>query len=383
MTTNSHATVPDALIVGAGPTGMTAAIELVRRGRSVRIVDMGAGTTPHSNAVGINARSLELLEASGVSDRLLADGIKMERLVAHDLSDGRDDPFLKVELSRIDHPRYRFVLGLAQSRTEAILLKRLSELGVTVEWRTELTGFTQDEDSVTATLKIADGDEAAARAVHLLGADGAHSVVRKTAGIGFIGERYPEIWYLADLPIDWDRPETQLNAFTQAGGGMLFTICLGDGRWRAISNRADFRTMLPDGARTGTPVWTSEFHISCRLAERYANGRVFLAGDAAHIHPPAGGRGMNLGMEDAWEFARRLGAGELAGYSDARLKIGRNVVKQTDQFLRTFTLKNPFLRRLLHLAGRTIARTAFAQRRALTNVAGLDPKRTLPEPGSA
>jgi 2-polyprenyl-6-methoxyphenol hydroxylase-like FAD-dependent oxidoreductase len=300
--------------------------------------------------------------------------------LAPGLFGGRDDdPFLVVEVSRIDHPRYNFILALPQSRTEAVLLARLSELGVEVAWQTEFTGYEEDKAGVTATLKRADGAEEQVRAGALLGADGAHSAVRKAAGIGFIGERYPEVWHLADLPIDWDRPEHQINAFTDAGGRMLFSVAISAGRWRLIGNQPDYLAMLPKGAGPGEPYWTSEFHISRRLAARYSVGRVHLAGDAAHIHSPAGGRGMNLGMEDAWEFARLLDAGALERYNAMRHKVGRAVVKQTDRFIRVATLKNPVLRALLHLGGRTAARLPFAQRRALTNVAGLDPNRTMPE----
>ena len=367
-------TTPHVLICGAGPTGLTAAIELSRRGIGVTIVEKTAAPSPFSRAVGINARTLELLEACGATEHLIDTGMKIERAVLFD--NGR--PFLDLDLTRIDHPRYPFILSLPQDRTETILAERLSSYGVTPLFNHTLDGFAVSGDRVSAEISSPDGP-ITIEADYLFGADGAHSVVRKALDIPFVGERYPETWQLYDVTLSRHPGPGQMNTFLGDGGAMLFTVQIGRDRYRLMENIEGPDIGLPAGCEIVETHWESEFHLSHRLVERYADGPVFIGGDAAHIHPPAGGRGMNLGIEDAWEFSRRVSTGGLDSYATDRRAVGSAVVKQTDGFLRAMTLKNPLLRVLRNVGGKTIGRMAAAQRQTLSSMSGLDPDRTLPE----
>lgn len=369
---------PHVLICGAGPTGLTAAIELTRRGADVTIVEKTAAPSPYSRAVGVNARTLELLEACGATERLIEAGLKVERAVLFD--HGR--PFLDLNLTRIDHPRYPFILALPQNETEAILIERLSTFGVTPLFNHTLDAFAVENGRITAEIRAPDGPTTIT-ADYLFGADGAHSTVRKALDIPFVGERYPETWQLYDVTLSSRPGPGQMNTFLGDGGAMLFTVQIGADRYRLMENIEGPDFGLPAGCAIVETHWESEFFLSHRLVERYADGPVFIGGDAAHIHPPAGGRGMNLGIEDAWIFARCVATGSLDTYAADRRAVGEAVVKQTDGFLRAMTLKNPILRLLRNAGGRTIGRIPAAQRQTLSNMSGLDPDRVLPECASA
>lgn len=367
---------PHILICGGGPTGLTAAIELSRRGMAVTIVEKTAAPSPYSRAVGINARTLELLEACGATEHLIEAGLKVERAVIFD--QGR--PFLDLDLTRIDHPRYPFILALPQNQTETILAECLSSHGVTPMFNHTLDRFAVDGGRVSADISAPDGP-ITVEADYLFGADGAHSTVRKALNIPFVGERYPEVWQLYDVTLSRRPGPGQMNTFLGNGGAMLFTVQIGPDRYRLMENVEGPDFGLPAGCDIVETHWESEFQLSHRLVQRYADGPVFIGGDAAHIHPPAGGRGMNLGIEDAWEFARRVAIGGLDTYAADRRTVGDAVVKQTNGFLRAMTLKNPVLRLLRNVGARTIGRLPAAQRQTLTSMSGLDPGRTLPDAG--
>ena len=308
----------EVLVVGAGPVGLAAALGLNRRGAGVRLIEKSADGTNLSKAVGINARSLELLEPSGVTARLLGAGLRIEHI---NLRSGRDI-LTRVDLSKLLGP-YNFMLSLPQSETELILEDVLGDCGVSVERETELVGFTQDADGIDAHLSTG-GTKIDLRADYILGCDGAHSTVRKTLGLGFAGERYPETWSLADIRMDWPFGHGEGNLFMEPGGRVLFIISLPRGRYRVIANAPEALSLLPPGSNVSEVLWQTDFTVSLRQVDSYAVGRAFLAGDAAHIHTPAGGRGMNFGIEDACDFAERQALGgwkiipRVATRSDAR-----------------------------------------------------------------
>ena len=354
------------LVVGAGPAGLTAAIELNRRGQSVRLIEKSADRTNLSKAVGINARSLELLKPSGATARLLDAGLKVERI---NLRNGTDI-LAHVDFSKLPGP-YNFLLSLPQSETERILASVLAEHDIRIERETELTGFTQSADGVAAQISMR-GTPSYFAADYILGCDGAHSTVRKTLGFGFPGERYPETWSLADVRMDWPFGHGDGNLFMEPGGRIVFVISLPDNRYRVIVNVTDALSQLPDGSEVTEVLWQTDFAVSLRQVESYGSGRAFLAGDAAHIHTPAGGRGMNLGMEDACEFAARLAFDELADYSQSRHKVGQQVVRDSDRQFRMARVGNPVLKTFRNCLLRNVFGREFVQSRFRLRMAGLD-----------
>ena len=326
---------PEVLVVGAGPVGLTAALELARRGAAVRVVDEATDRTALSKAVGINARSLELLRPSGVTSRLIEAGLPVYRINLRSYT----RLLATIDFERMEH-RYNFLLSLAQSETETVLEAALADHGVDVERETELTGLAQDAGGVDARIVHA-GRTTEARFDYLVGADGAHSTVRAALGLGFAGERYPDRWSLADILLEWPFGEGEGNLFMHADGAVLFVIAMGRGRYRAVSNAADALALLPAPSVVREVLWRTDFTVSLRQVTRYQRGRCFVAGDAAHIHSPAGGRGMNLGIEDAAELAARIVNGGLEGYSDARYRVGARVVRESDWQFRMTVLRNP------------------------------------------
>ncbi len=307
------------LVVGAGPVGLAAAISLTLRDYPVRIVEARSGPSTYSKAIGINARTLELLEPAGVTERLLDAGLKIPRITFQN----PDRVLFTVDFSEADH-RYDFMLGLPQSETERILEQRLNELGVNVERNVSLERFDQGPDSVIGYLAV-DGQEEEFEASYLVGSDGAHSTVRKQLGLRFPGHRMPGDWSLADVAMESSLPPGANVIFGK--DGILFAISFKPGVYRIASNRPNVIGRLPEGSVVHDVLWESDFAVSHRLAERYAVGRVFLAGDAAHLHSPLGARGMNLGIEDAAELVTALSVGSPVQYHKTRYAVSKSVVR--------------------------------------------------------
>ena len=356
------------LVVGAGPTGLTAALEMTRRGREVRILDEAEQPIRSSKAIGINPRSLELLEASGVTEKILAEGRRLDRGVIHTA----EGPLATLDFSRLDH-RYNRMTALQQARTEALLEETLAERGVMVERGCEALGVVQDAASAQVRVRRTGGGEEEIAAEHVVAADGAHSVLRKVLGLGFPGERYPGDWELADIDVTgWPYPEDQLNLFFLPRSLLLAIGLEIDGRYRIACNSGD---PLPQLRRLGIEeervVWSSKFHIGHHLIERFSEGRVHFAGDAAHLHSPAGGRGLNLGVEDACVLAMKLCQGGLDSYSAERHEIAKGVIRMTDALTRVATLANPAAQAMRNLLLRHVLPLGFAQRRLRRSIAGL------------
>lgn len=349
-------------IAGAGPVGLSAAVELARRGYRPRIVDPDAAPSPNSRALLVNARTLDLLEASGVSDLLLAAGHRVKRLVLR-----RNDKILaEVDLSIIPH-KINFLLVLAQSETERLLAQVLGTLGVAVERGTGLSALKTGRRNA---LSLSSGEEIECDTV--IGADGAHSLVRKTLGLGFPGETMAGDFGLADVRLhDWAFP------FDTAVVTVLDThiapfIPMGQGFGRFISTRSDCLNSLPPDAKVEDVLWSNDFHINFRQVKNYQQGTVYLAGDAAHIHSPVGGRGMNLGIEDACWLAWLLSEGREAEYTALRHEAGAHVLHYTQRFTQ-FSKQQGLLR---DLALRTIvpllSQSPTALKPLLRFVSGLD-----------
>jgi 2-polyprenyl-6-methoxyphenol hydroxylase-like FAD-dependent oxidoreductase len=362
---------PSILVAGAGPTGLTAAVELARLGHRPRIVDRNEGPTPLSKAVGISAHSLELLEPSGVTGRLLAEGLRIPRGHVH--AGGRE--LGTIRFSDLPH-RFNFLLALPQSDTETILAEVLAGFGVTVERRTTLAGLRQAGGRVEVVLEGPGGREEAPFDT-VYGADGVGSRVRESLGVAFEGYDHARDWSIADAELaDWPYEEDTANLFLQPGGEVGFIIPIGPGRFRAISNTPDALARIPGGYRVVRLLRSDRFHIQVRQATTYQSGRVFLGGDAAHVHSPVGGRGMNLGIEDACAFARHFTADDreqaLDGYTAERHPAGQRWIAASERALAAVEASNPFAVALRNLAIRAVGRLTSLQRPLLRRAAGLD-----------
>lgn len=309
------------LIAGAGPTGLSAAIELHRRGMPVRIIDQADDFATQSRAIGINPRTLAILEAAGATERLLAEGTRILRTCLHF---GGGSSTARLDFTELDTP-YPFMLALPQSRTERILNEVLTRLGGEVEHGTALAGFEQ-RDGLIACRIAGPAGESEVVTKNLIGADGARSTVREQAGIAFPGDSLDVDWTIADVVLDWPYPPNELHVFFD-DTGFLFTITMGQGRFRLVSPDASPEARLPKGATVKEDIWRSSFRVHHRQAPTYQVGSVYLAGDAAHIHSPMGARGMNMGIADAATLAWLFFEQREAEYHAIRHPIGARTIR--------------------------------------------------------
>lgn len=299
------------LIVGAGPTGLTVAIELARRGVQPTVVDRRDSASTLSRAVGITPRSLELLSHSGAADALIAEGIAMDGLRVYHGKKLNLEMALRSE--RAFHPN---LVCLAQDRTEAILAGVLAEHGASVRYGMQLDELTETTDGVVA--RFNNGESATFD--HVVGADGIRSTVREQAGIAYPGFDLEEKWSIADVDLaGWKHPGCL--TVVQAGPGTVAVVVpIGKSRYRVVASRENALEAMPLPLDVTNVRREGAFTISIRIAETYSTGKIHLAGDAAHAHSPVGGRGMNLGIADAGELAHRFVDGRLDGYTAARHK---------------------------------------------------------------
>ena len=357
----------DVLIVGAGPSGLTLAASLVKKGVATTVVDRQSAGANTSRAAVVNARTLEVLEDLDVPRRLVKEGVQAPRFT---IRDGRRT-LIPIDFSALSTD-YPYSLMVPQNTTERLLLDRLTELGGTVIRPKTLTSVTQDADGVTAMFE--DGDVIRAR--YVVGADGIHSTVREHAGIGFEGGVYQESFALADVRLRGEAPVDEVILFW-ARAGLTVVAPLPGEIYRIVAPVADapeepsaqfIQQILDDrGLGAGRMVvadviWGSRFRIHRRVADTYRAGRLLLSGDAAHVHSPAGGQGMNLGIQDAVALADALArvlAGEpdsvLDEYSAARRPIAQQVVEMTDRLTRLATLPRaarPIRNSVIGMAGR-------------------------------
>lgn len=354
------------LIVGAGPTGLTAAVELARRGIVPTLIDAGEGPTPLSKAVGISPHSLDLLEPSGVTERLLARGLRIGHAFVH----RRGRVLARMDLTRLRH-RFAFLLSLPQSATETVIADTLADHGGRVRWRTALENLRVDGDRVAVTLDGPGGHEEGTFDV-VYGADGAHSTVRRSAGIDFPGYEHARRWSIADTEIDhWPYAPAAAHLFLHDGGDVGFVIPIGERRFRAVSNTPDAQARIPGSYRIVERLRDDVFDIPVRQAATYRAGGVLLGGDAAHVHSPVGARGMNLGIEDAACFARLLHAGDLSGYDAERRPVGQRWINLSERVLAGVQATHPLGRAARQVALRLVGRSARLQRPLLERLAGL------------
>jgi 2-polyprenyl-6-methoxyphenol hydroxylase-like FAD-dependent oxidoreductase len=366
-------TIPT-LIVGAGPVGLTLACELTRYRVPVRIVDKAPQRTDKSKALVLWSRTLELLDrgdqgsAPFVEAGFKVDGVNIIAPGGHVIG--------HVKMDSVPSP-YRYALMLPQSDTERLLEERLRRLGVSVERSTEVTALTIRTDGVEATLRRTDGGEEIVQADWLAGCDGAHSIVRHTLAVPFTGETMHSDWILADVHIKgYPFPDNEVAVYW-AREGVLPIFPISPGRCRIIANvppssgdhpldptleevQAIVEQRGPKGVSLFDPIWLSGFRINSRKVTDYRSGRVFLSGDAAHVHSPAGGEGMNTGMQDAFNLAWKLalavhgtcGDALLDTYSPERSGVGDEVLRNTARLTAIGTLRNPIAEELRNIVGR-------------------------------
>jgi len=349
------------LIAGAGPVGLTLANELTRYGVPVRIVDKAAERTDKSKALVLWSRTLELFDHAGYVDHFLPAGVP-----AHgaQISNGKE-VIARISLDDIESV-YPYALMIPQSETERILEERLERQGVTVERNVELETFTEQGAQLEAGLRKTSGEIETVTADWLVGCDGAHSAVRHGLGFAFEGTTQPSDWYLADGYITGLDGQDRLHIFWHKDGILAF-FPITKGRWRVVADlgpaqenthRADptlaeiqaLLTLRGSGSIViNDAYWLAAFRINERKVSQYSRGRVFLAGDAAHIHSPAGGQGMNTGMQDAFNLAWKLSLviggvckpSLLDSYSVERSAVGDRVLRNAGRLTDAAILRNP------------------------------------------
>ncbi|MEO0795665.1 MAG: FAD-dependent monooxygenase [Verrucomicrobiota bacterium] len=343
------------LIVGAGPVGLCLACELARYRVPFRLIEKRPEPSRNSKALGVHARSLEMLEDMGIAHKFVERGLPVQQINFY--ANGKR--LTQVALSEVDSP-FNFTLDIPQSLTERLYIEHLEQLGHQVDRYVELEGFENTENGVAVELRKTGGIIEKREYRYVVGCDGAHSTVRKHLGLEFKGDAYPEHFALADVHISSGLEANQMHMFFHSDGFLILFPMRGE-RYRVIATIADESEPTLDvpyiqelmNARTGVQttvsdgIWFSNFRIHHRIVSQYRKGNVFLAGDAAHIHSPAGGQGMNTGMQDAYNLAWKLALNHegltdlLDSYSPERVPVGSKVVELTDRMTKVATMQNP------------------------------------------
>jgi 2-polyprenyl-6-methoxyphenol hydroxylase-like FAD-dependent oxidoreductase len=355
--------MPPILIIGAGPVGLTMAGELARFGVAVRIIERSPHPTETSRALVVWSRTLELLDRAGCTEAFLGAGLK-----AHGASLHAGRTVLgRPQFDDIASP-YNFALMIPQRDTERLLIEHLRSLNVEVERQIELISFSRGNDGVEAVFGHADGRHETVSAPWLLACDGAHSVVRHGLNVEFPGSTQDDDWMIADVRLKGEHvpPADEISIYFHRDGPFVI-FPLPGGRARIIATRGksngaqakpdptitDVQALIDRRAGGGfdafDPVWLTNFRINERKVSEYRHGRIFLAGDAAHVHSPAGGQGMNTGMQDAINLAWKLAMvvrGEareslLDSYSPERNAVGNMVLRNATALTDVATLTNP------------------------------------------
>jgi 3-(3-hydroxy-phenyl)propionate hydroxylase len=382
----------EVLVVGAGPTGLTLAAALARLGVRTRVIDRGACRTDKSKAIGVQAGSLEALGdffGDALSAKMVAAGFSARGFFA----EFGQRKSLRIDLSQIPS-RFNYILILPQSYTEQYLEEELASSDVAVEWRKELLTLSQGDSNVTARLQNAAGQAEVFTCDYVVGCDGAHSTVRHQVGIPFAGSAYEGNFVLGDVVLRWPWPYDAGRAFVSERGIVAFFPMPGEqGAYRLIMaekgaaetaspdvSQEEFRALLARLVETPIEisrfVWLTRFRLHHRIASRFASGRVFLAGDAAHIHSPVGGQGMNTGILEALNLASKLAAvlrhgaprAVLDRYELERLPIARRILRGTDIGFQFALSSNPIMAGLRPILLPRILGTRWIQRRLATAI---------------
>lgn len=342
----------DVLIIGAGPTGLVLALWLSKLGIRVRIIDKTSEPGTTSRALAVQARTLELYSQLDLSDAVVQNGHK----VAAANFWVKGEPVARLPLSTIGEglTPYAFLEMYPQDEHERLLIERLEAFGTTVERNTELQSFEETGDGITARVRLPDGQQETCQACYLAGCDGARSIVRKTLDTGFPGGTYQQIFYVADVQARGPTFNGELHVDLDEADFLAVFPLAGEGRARLIGTvrdeRADRAETLQFEDVSSRAIehlkvqidqvnWFSTYRVHHRVADHFRTGRAFLLGDAAHVHSPAGGQGMNTGIGDAinlaWKLAAVLSGGASAklldSYETERIAFARRLVATTDR----------------------------------------------------
>ncbi|WP_404790373.1 FAD-dependent monooxygenase [Altericista sp. CCNU0014] len=347
-------TQTEVLIIGAGPTGLALACQFVRYGVDFVIIEKNQGVTPYSKALGVHARTLEIYEQLGLAQSAVAQGAIAAKV--HLLKGG--EVRAKLDLSNLGKglSPYPYVLFLEQSKNEQLLYDFLRRNGKTVRWQTELEHFSQTEDKVTAQVKRADGASQRIEATYLVGCDGPKSPVRHALGLEFSGSTFERVFYVADAQIAWNLDRDGMYACLSKESFLVFFPLKGENRYRIVGTfpeefskddgdvlYAEIEQRIQEQAELKLDIhtveWFSTYKVHTRHVSRFSTGRCFLAGDAAHIHSPAGAQGMNTGIQDgynlAWKLALvlkgRANKAILDTYNEERLENAKHLLQTTDR----------------------------------------------------
>ncbi|MEP6742472.1 MAG: FAD-dependent monooxygenase [bacterium] len=353
-------------IVGAGPTGLALACQLTRYDVDFVIIDKNEGVTAYSKALGVHARTLEIYEQLDLAQRAVAQGTiagKVRMLQ-------RGEVLGQVELSNIGKglSPYPFMLVLEQSRNELLMYEWLRAHGREVLWQSELESFSQNDASVTAQVKNSSGETQTIEGKYLVGCDGPRSLVRHALGLAFEGSTFERLFYVADVQIDWKFTHDALTVCLAPHGVVAFFPMPGEKRWRIVGafpegHEKDPSEILYEEIEAQIKLeaelelditrvdWFSTYKVHTRHVDKFFAGRCFVAGDAAHIHTPAGGQGMNTGIQDSYNLAWKLAlvlkhsADEkiLQSYNEERLPNARRLTATTDRMFNLAAGKDWFV----------------------------------------
>ncbi|HSS22119.1 MAG TPA: FAD-dependent monooxygenase [Pyrinomonadaceae bacterium] len=345
----------EVLIVGAGPTGLSLACQLVRYGIDFVIVEQNETVTPYSKALGVHARTLEIYEQMGLAEPAVSQGTIAGKIRLLE----KGEVVGELDLSHIGEgiSPFPYMLVLEQSQNEKLLYEYLKAHGREVQWQTECAYFSQNASGVTATLHDKTGASQIVEAKYLVGCDGARSPIRIALGLSFEGSTNARTFYVADVEIDWKFGHDALHGSLARNAVVaFFPMPGGEKRWRIVGAfpeefakdegdilYEEIEARIKEEAEVDLEIthvyWFSIYKIHTRHVEKFSSGRCFLAGDSAHIHTPAGGQGMNTGIQDAYNLAWKLAlvlqgvAGEqlLETYNEERLPNAKKLVETTDR----------------------------------------------------
>jgi 2-polyprenyl-6-methoxyphenol hydroxylase-like FAD-dependent oxidoreductase len=344
----------DVIIVGAGPTGLSLACQFIRYEVDFVVVEKNEGVTPYSKALGVHARTLEIYEQLELAEEAVRRGAIAGRVRM--LEGG--EIVGEVDLSNIGQglSAFPFMLVLEQSENERLLYEYMQTHGQDVLWQHQLESFSQDAGGVAATVRNASGESQTITGKYLVGCDGPRSLVRHGLGLSFAGSTFERLFYVADVHIDWKYPHDALHVCIAEHGVVAFFPMPGEKRWRIVGAfpeghdkdegeilYEEIEQRIKQEAELDLDItrvdWFSVYKVHTRHVENFSAGRCFLAGDAAHIHTPAGGQGMNTGIQDAYNLAWKIAlvlkgsAAEriLETYNEERLPNARRLLQTTDR----------------------------------------------------